>query len=86
MKINSNEKKGFSFPVTLTVKMEENLTDAPEALTEEDPRIEPPLSFQTKIVNRMRSSKVHQQSKPTPKCSYAKRSSITLKATRVVNG
>jgi hypothetical protein len=33
------------------------VTDAPEALTEEAARIDPPLSFHTKIVNRQKAVK-----------------------------
>jgi hypothetical protein len=56
--------------LNLTIKLEENITDAPDNMTEEDPKIEPPLSFHTKIGNRQKSNRQHDQ--------VTKRSSINL--------
>lgn len=38
--------------MNLTIKLQENVTDAPETMTEEDTKIDPPLSFKTKIGNK----------------------------------
>lgn len=38
--------------MNLTIKLQENVADAPETMTEEDTKIDPPLSFKTKIGNK----------------------------------
>jgi len=43
--------------MNLTIKLQENVTDAPETMTEEDTKIDPPLSFQTKIGNKQEINK-----------------------------